>query len=194
MKAAAIDPKTINAVFLQRPRADADSDGSPRQTSRTAALWTQKPSGDLAVLRDRRAAGEKLTFPLNGEDVKHRGHAIEFRINAEDPSRNFAPGPGVISTFHSPGGPGVRLDTHVYTGYRVPPNYDSLLAKLIVAGPTRREAIVRARHVLDQFIIEGVPTTIPFLRRIVDDPRFVEGDVDTGFVARMISEGKEEEK
>jgi acetyl-CoA carboxylase biotin carboxylase subunit len=125
--------------------------------------------------------------------MKHRGHAIEFRINAEDPSRNFAPGPGVISTFHPPGGPGVRLDTHVYTGYRVPPNYDSLLAKLIVAGATRREAIIRARHVLDQFIIEGVPTTIPFLRAIVDDPRFLEGDVDTGFVARMMADGEEEE-
>jgi acetyl-CoA carboxylase biotin carboxylase subunit len=136
------------------------------------------------------AAGEKLGFPMNGEGVKHRGHAIEFRINAEDPTRNFAPGPGVISTFHPPGGPGVRLDTHVYTGYRVPPNYDSLLAKLIVSGSSRREAIVRARHVLEQFIIEGVPTTIPFLRRIVEDPRFVDGDVDTGFVARMLSEEK----
>jgi acetyl-CoA carboxylase biotin carboxylase subunit len=136
------------------------------------------------------AAGEKLGFPMNGEGVKHRGHAIEFRINAEDPTRNFAPGPGVISTFHPPGGPGVRLDTHVYTGYRVPPNYDSLLAKLIVSGSSRREAIVRARHVLEQFIIEGVPTTIPFLRRIVEGPRFVDGDVDTGFVARMLSEEK----
>jgi acetyl-CoA carboxylase biotin carboxylase subunit len=147
---------------------------------------------DLVKEQIRVAAGEKLGFPMNGESVKHRGHAIEFRINAEDPSRNFAPGPGVISTFHSPGGPGVRLDTHVYTGYRVPPNYDSLLAKLIVSGSTRHEAIVRARHVLDQFIIEGVPTTIPFLRRIVEDRRFVEGDVDTSFVARMMSEEKEE--
>ncbi len=148
---------------------------------------------DLVKEQIRVAAGEKLSFPMNGEGVKHRGHAIEFRINAEDPDRNFAPGPGVISTFHPPGGPGVRLDTHVYTGYRVPPNYDSLLAKLIVSGPTRHEAIVRARHVLDQFIIEGVPSTIPFLRRIVDDRRFVEGDVDTGFVARMLAEEKEEE-
>lgn len=146
---------------------------------------------DLVKEQIRVAAGEKLGFPLNGQGVKHRGHAIEFRINAEDPARNFAPGPGTISTFHPPGGPGVRLDTHVYTGYRVPPNYDSLLAKLIVSGSTRREAIVRARHVLEQFIIEGVPTTIPFLRAIVDDPHFVEGDVDTGFVARMMAEAKE---
>jgi acetyl-CoA carboxylase biotin carboxylase subunit len=148
---------------------------------------------DLVKEQIRVAAGEKLRFPANGDGVKHRGHAIEFRINAEDPDRNFAPGPGVISTFHAPGGPGVRLDTHVYTGYRVPPNYDSLLAKLIVSGSTRHEAIVRARHVLEQFIIEGVPTTIPFLRRIVEDRHFVEGDVDTGFVARMMAEEKEDE-
>ena len=109
-------------------------------------------------------------------------------MNAEDPERNFAPCPGVIRTFHPPGGPGVRLDTHVYAGYKVPPNYDSLLAKLIVSGNTRDEAIVRARHVLDQFIIEGIPTTIPFLRKIVDDDAFVRGELDTGFVARMMAE------
>jgi acetyl-CoA carboxylase biotin carboxylase subunit len=134
------------------------------------------------------AAGEPLSFKMNGNGVQHRGHAIEFRINAEDPARNFAPGPGTITTFHPPGGPGVRLDTHIYQGYRVPPNYDSLLAKLIVSGTTRAETIVRARHVLDHFIIEGVPTTIPFLRQIVDDERFIAGDVDTGFVARMQAE------
>ena len=145
---------------------------------------------DLVKEQIRIAAGERMGFSMNGQAVHHRGHAIEFRINAEDPDRNFAPGPGTITTFHPPGGPGVRLDTHVYTGYRVPPNYDSLLAKLIVAGGTRQEAILRARHVLDQFIIEGVPTTIPFLRRIVDDPAFVRGEVDTGFVARMMAEEK----
>lgn len=143
---------------------------------------------DLVKEQIRVAAGEPLTFPEMSEHFQHRGHAIEFRINAEDPDRNFAPGPGVIQTFHPPGGPGVRLDTHVYTGYIVPPNYDSLIAKLIVSGATRAEAIVRARHVLDQFIIEGVPTTLPFLRRIVDDPAFIAGDVDTGFVERMMAE------
>ncbi len=141
---------------------------------------------DLVKEQIRVAAGEPLSIP---DEVEHRVHAIEFRINAEDPDRNFAPGPGTITTFHPPGGPGVRLDTHVYAGYRVPPNYDSLLGKLIVSGNTREEAIVRARHALDQFIIEGVPTTIPFLRRIVDDAGFVRGDVDTGFVARMMAEG-----
>ncbi len=141
---------------------------------------------DLVKEQIRVAAGEQLAFPLNGEGFQHRGHAIEFRINAEDPSRNFAPCPGTITTFHPPGGPGVRLDTHVYAGYRVPPHYDSLIAKLIVSATTRAEAIVRARHVLDQFIIEGIPTTLPFLREIVDDPDFVAGNVDTGLVARMM--------
>jgi acetyl-CoA carboxylase biotin carboxylase subunit len=125
-------------------------------------------------------------FDLLKEQI--RVHAIEFRINAEDPDRNFAPGPGTITTFHAPGGPGVRFDSHIYAGYKVPPNYDSLLAKLIVSGKTREEAIVRARHVMDQMVIEGIPTTIPFLRKIVDDPYFVDGDVDTGFVARMMAE------
>lgn len=140
---------------------------------------------DLVKEQIRVAAGEPLTVP---DKVEHQRHAIEFRINAEDPDRNFAPGPGTITTFHPPGGPGVRLDTHVYTGYTVPPYYDSLLAKLIVSGNSRDEAIVRARHVLDQFIIEGIPTTIPFLREVVDDDAFVRGDVDTGFVARMQAE------
>jgi len=140
---------------------------------------------DLVKEQIRVAAGEPLLVP---DEVEHRVHAIEVRINAEDPDRNFAPGPGTITTFHPPGGPGVRLDTHVYQGYFVPPHYDSLIAKLIVSGSTRMEAIVRARHVLDQFIIEGIPTTIPFLRRIVDDEAFVRGDVDTGFVARMMAE------
>ena len=143
---------------------------------------------DLVKEQIRVAAGEPLAFPMNGTDFQHRGHAIEFRINAEDPSRNFAPGSGTIQTFHPPGGPGVRLDTHVYAGYKVPAHYDSLIAKLIVSGLTRTETIIRARHVLDQFIIEGIPTTLPFLRRIVDDEAFVEGDVDTGFVARMMAE------
>ena len=140
---------------------------------------------DLLKEQIRVAAGEPLAAP---EHVTHRLHAIEFRVNAEDPDRGFAPAPGKITTFHPPGGPGVRLDTHVYAGYTVPRHYDSLLAKLIVSGNTRDEAIVRARHVLDQFIIEGIPTTLPFLRRIVDDDAFVRGEVDTGFVARLMAE------
>lgn len=144
---------------------------------------------DLVKEQIRVAAGEALAFPTNGSvNLHQRGHAIEFRVNAEDPDRNFIPGPGKITTFHPPGGPGIRIDTHVYAGYNVPPYYDSLLAKLIVSGATREEAILRARHSLDQFIIEGIPTTLPFLRRIVENDAFLEGDINTSFVARMLSE------
>jgi acetyl-CoA carboxylase biotin carboxylase subunit len=117
--------------------------------------------------------------------VEFRGHAIECRINAEDPERGFAPSPGTILTFHPPGGPGVRLDTHVYAGYRVPPFYDSLLAKLIVHGSTRDEALARMRIALSSFVLEGVHTTIPFLLRVLDHPDFIAGDVDTKFLERM---------
>ena len=144
---------------------------------------------DLVKEQIRVAAGEALAFPTNGlVNLHQRGHAIEFRVNAEDPDRNFIPGSGKITTFHPPGGPGIRIDTHVYAGYNVPPYYDSLLAKLIVSGATREEAILRARHSLEQFIIEGIPTTLPFLRRILEDDAFLEGDIDTSFVARMLGE------
>jgi acetyl-CoA carboxylase, biotin carboxylase subunit len=137
---------------------------------------------DLVKEQIRAAAG----LPLSVADpVEYRGHAIECRINAEDPDRNFAPSPGVIQTFHPPGGPGVRLDTHVYAGYRVPPFYDSLLAKLIVHGSTREEALARMRIALSSFVLEGVHTTIPFLLRVLDHPDFIAGDVDTKFLERM---------
>ena len=141
---------------------------------------------DLVKEQIRVAAGEPLSFPK--EQVTHRGHAIEFRINAEDPERGFAPSPGQITTFHPPGGPGVRLDTHAYSGYRVPPNYDSLLAKLIVFGNDRAEAIARARNALGSFVIEGVHTTIPFLSEVVRDARFVKGEVDTSFLERFMAD------
>ena len=135
---------------------------------------------DLVKEQIRVAAGEPLSFP-RGEQP-HRGHAIEFRVNAEDPARNFAPSPGLITTFHQPGGPGVRVDTHVYSGYRVPPFYDSLLAKLIVWGNTRLEAVVRGREALESFVVEGVSTTIDYLAEITRDEAFRAGEVDTGFV------------
>lgn len=132
------------------------------------------------------AAREPLSFAK--QQMDHRGWAIEFRINAEDPDRNFAPSPGMISTFHTPGGPGVRLDTHVYSGYVVPPQYDSLLAKLIVFGNSREEALSRARNALGSFVIEGVHTTLPLLAEVVRDERFVKGDVDTSFLDRFMAE------
>ena len=135
---------------------------------------------DLVKEQIRVAAGEKLSFPSGGAPL--RGHAIEFRINAEDPARDFLPGPGLIRTFHPPGGPGVRLDTHVYAGYRVPPFYDSLLAKLIVSGNSRDEALVRAQHALETFVIEGIPTTIEFLAEIARSEEFASGRIDTHFI------------
>jgi acetyl-CoA carboxylase biotin carboxylase subunit len=113
-----------------------------------------------------------------------RGHAIECRVNAEDPARNFQPCPGTITVYHPPGGPGVRVDTHIYAGYTVPPYYDSLLAKVIVHSNSRAEALARMNQALDSFIIEGVTTTIPFLRRVIQHPDFVAGRVDTKFLER----------
>jgi acetyl-CoA carboxylase, biotin carboxylase subunit len=146
---------------------------------------TEVTSGfDLVKEQILVAAGEPLSFPE--EQTVLRGHAIEFRVNAEDPDRNFQPSPGRITTFHPPGGPGVRLDTHVYSGYMVPPYYDSLLAKLIVSGKTREEALVRARYALNSFVIEGVHTTIPFLSEIIETDEFQRGEVDTGFLERFV--------
>jgi acetyl-CoA carboxylase biotin carboxylase subunit len=136
---------------------------------------------DLVKEQIRVAAGERLSVrglpPL-------RGHVIEVRVNAEDPTRNFQPSPGRIEVFNPPGGPGVRVDTHIYTGYTVPPYYDSLLAKLICQGGTRMEAIKRMQIALDSFIVEGVTTTVPFLGRVMQNPRFQAGEVDTKFLER----------
>ena len=137
---------------------------------------------DLVKEQIRVAAGEPIQFEIKGGRV--RGHAIECRVNAEDPYRNFQPSPGKIEVYHPPGGPGVRLDTHIYAGYTVPPYYDSLLAKVIVHGNSRDEALARMRQALDSFIIEGVTTTIPFLRRVIEHPDFAAGKVDTKLLER----------
>ncbi|HSP92915.1 MAG TPA: acetyl-CoA carboxylase biotin carboxylase subunit [Thermoanaerobaculia bacterium] len=126
------------------------------------------------------AAGEPISF---SRTLAPRGHAIEFRINAEDPV-TFQPSPGKITTFHMPGGLGVRIDTAAYQGYVIPPYYDSLIAKLIVSGRNRQEAIQRGRRALDLFVIEGIKTTIPMHRRILDDPDFVDGRLSTRFMDR----------
>src|SRR5580765_1848544 len=127
------------------------------------------------------AAGAPLSF--GPRQLQPRGHAIEFRINAEDPF-TFQPSPGRITAFHPPGGHGVRMDTAAYSGYFIPPYYDSLIAKLIVRGRNRREAIQRGRRALDTFVIEGIKTTIPMHRRILDDPDFVDGKLSTRFMER----------
>lgn len=136
---------------------------------------------DLIEWQLRVAEGEKIT---SGNHVPV-GHSIECRINAEDPFRNFSPSPGKITAFHSPKGRGVRCDTHVYAGYTVPPTYDSMIAKLIVRETTRDRAITKMLRALDEFIIEGLKTTVPFHQQLLQDPRFVAGDFDTKFLERF---------
>jgi acetyl-CoA carboxylase biotin carboxylase subunit len=126
------------------------------------------------------AAGEKLEF--SQKSIMMAGHSIECRINAEDPANDFRPSPGTITDFHLPGGMGVRIDTHCYSGYEVPPNYDSMIAKLIVHAPTREGAIARMLRALDEFVIVGIKTTIPLHKRILQHPLFVKGQYTTKFL------------
>ncbi len=137
---------------------------------------------DLICQQIRIAAGEQL--PFSQKDIQSRGHVIECRINAEDPVRDFQPCPGLIEVFVPPGGPGVRVDSHCYSGYRIPPNYDSMIGKLLVHRATRDEAIRTMLRALDEFVIEGPRTTIPLLRDVLRHSDFVTGDHDTGFVER----------
>ncbi len=139
---------------------------------------------DLIREQIRVAAGEKLRHEQ--KDIVQRGHAIEVRINAEDTANDFRPSAGTVTTWRPPGGPGVRLDSHVITGYRVPPNYDSMVAKLLVHQPTRAEAFAVMRRALREFIVEGIHTTIPIHKRIFDNAEFIEGKVDTTFIERTL--------
>ena len=140
---------------------------------------TEQVTGhDLIKLQLQVAAGERLPR----KRVVQRGHAIECRINAEDPSANFLPSPGTITDFHMPGGFGVRVDTHAYTGYAIPSHYDSLVAKLIVFAQTREGAVRKMSSALDEFVIEGIKTTIPFHRQVMKSAKFQSGDFDTSFL------------
>jgi acetyl-CoA carboxylase, biotin carboxylase subunit len=139
---------------------------------------------DLVKEQIRVAAGLPLSFAQ--KDIVQRGHAIECRINAEDPARDFAPSPGTITYWQPPGGPGVRMDTHVVAGYKVPPNYDSMVAKLLVHQPTRAAAIATMRRALREFVVEGIKTTIPLHREIFQNSSFIEGHVDTTFIERYL--------
>ncbi len=142
---------------------------------------TEEVTGiDLVQEQIRAAAGEELRWKQ--EDVQLRGHAFEFRVNAEDPDRNFLPAPGTLTAFHVPGGFGVRVDSHAYEGYRIPPYYDSLIAKLIVRGTDREDALRRAGRALDEFVIEGVPTTLPFHREMLKSEAFRKGEIHTSYL------------
>jgi len=144
---------------------------------------TEEVTG-VDIVKEQIAVAGGVPLSFAGRDLAPRGHAIEFRINAEDPV-TFTPSPGRLATFHPPGGLGVRVDTAAHQGYSVPPYYDSLIAKLIVSGRDRAEAIARGRRALDFFVVEGVKTTIPLHRRILDDPDFVEGKLTTRFMERF---------
>ncbi len=165
-----------------------DTDGSFYFMEMNTRIQVEHPVTEMVTGIDivkeqiRVAGGAPLSLPADMNGL--RGHAIECRVNAEDPYRNFQPCPGLITAYHPPGGPGVRVDTHVYAGYTVPPHYDSLLAKVIVHGRDRAEALARMGQALDSFILEGVTTTIPFLARVIRHPDFMAGKIDTRFLER----------
>ncbi|MEW9096796.1 MAG: acetyl-CoA carboxylase biotin carboxylase subunit [Clostridiaceae bacterium] len=137
---------------------------------------------DLIKEQIKIASGEKLS--ISQEEIKLQGHSIECRVNAEDPERDFMPSPGQVKILFMPGGPGVRVDTHLYDGYVIPPNYDSMMAKLIVYGKDREEAINKMRRALTEFLIEGVKTNIDYQFNIINDSNFIKGDYHTGFINR----------
>ncbi len=184
-EAAVRGAQAINYVGAGTVEMLLDTDGSFYFMEMNTRIQVEHPvtemltGVDLVKEQIRVAAGEELTVKTL---PAFRGHVIECRVNAEDPSRNFQPSPGLIHTFHPPGGPGVRVDTHVYAGYTVPPFYDSLLAKLIVQGRDRPEAIRRMQIALESFVVEGVTTTIPFLARVMQHPNFMRGDIHTKFL------------
>lgn len=142
---------------------------------------------DLVKEQIKIAAGQRLSFEQ--KEVNSQGHVIEFRINAEDPANNFAPSPGQVEWVHFPGGPGIRVDSHVYSGYDILPFYDSLIAKLIVCGDTREEAIQRMSGALSEFMIEGVKTTAPLGRAILNDTLFRRGCYHTAYLEQLLKDG-----
>ncbi len=168
-----------------------DDDGSYYFMEMNTRIQVEHPVTEMVhgidLIREqiRIAAGREMD--VGDESMRLNGHAIECRINAEDSRRGFLPSPGMITSFHPPGGPGVRVDTHAYMPYEIPPNYDSLVAKLIVHDRTREEAILRMRRALEEFIIEGITTTIPFHKIVMSHPRFIAGDYDTHFIDQMDS-------
>jgi acetyl-CoA carboxylase biotin carboxylase subunit len=178
-----------------------DPDGNFYFMEMNARIQVEHPVTEEATRRDlvkeqiSVAAGEKLS--IFQDEIGIRGHAIECRINAEDPNHGFRPCPGRITYVHMPGGPGVRVDSHVYSGYDIPPHYDSMIGKIITFGNNRDEAIARMNRALTECIVEGIETTIPFHLQVMRDEHFQRGQYDTGYVERLLSgewgEGKSSE-
>ncbi|MBI3751704.1 MAG: acetyl-CoA carboxylase biotin carboxylase subunit [Chloroflexi bacterium] len=166
-----------------------DRDGNPYFIEINCRIQVEHPvtemltGVDMVGLQLRIAAGEPLA--LAQSDIKLTGHAIEFRINAEDPAHDFRPGAGVVSRYHAPGGPGVRMDSHLYEGYEVPPYYDSLLGKLIVWGPDRATAIARGRAALDELLVEGLTTNVEIHQALLANDAFLEGHMTTNLLDRV---------
>jgi acetyl-CoA carboxylase biotin carboxylase subunit len=146
---------------------------------------------DLVQEQIHVAAGEKLR--LRQKDIQFRGHAIECRINAEDPYR-FTPSPGKITSYHPPGGPGIRVDSHVYQGYSVPPNYDSMVGKVIAYGATREQALGRMRIALSEMVVEGIQTNIPLHREMLNDTRFMKGGVSIHYLEQKLAQEEKKRK
>ena len=140
----------------------------------------------IDLIKNQILCHSQIPLPDWMKDMKLRGHSIECRINAEDPEKSFMPSPGLINSFHMPGGNGIRVDTHAYSGYYVPQYDDSMIAKLIVHAPTRREAISRMESALNECVVEGIKTTIPFLKNIISNPDFINGDIHTGFIDKLM--------
>ena len=146
---------------------------------------------DLVQEQIRVAAGEKL--PYRQKDIQFRGHAVECRINAEDPYR-FTPSPGKITSYHPPGGPGIRVDSHVYQGYSVPPNYDSMVGKVIAFGATRAQALARMRIALSEMVVEGIQTNIPLHREMMNDTLFMRGGVSIHYLEQKLAQEQKKKK
>jgi acetyl-CoA carboxylase biotin carboxylase subunit len=190
-EAAVKAAKSINYVGAGTVEFLVDSNGNFYFMEMNTRIQVEHPvtemitGYDLIAEQIRIAQGEKLRF--RQADVEIRGHAIECRINAEDPKQNFRPHPGKISAYLPPGGPGVRVDSHVYTDYEIPPYYDSLIGKLIVWAGDRPSAIKRMQRALRECAIIGVPTTLEFHQRILQTPAFLAGDVYTNFIEEHLT-------
>jgi len=197
-EAAIAVAKAVNYVNAGTVEFLVDGDGNYYFMEINARIQVEHPVTELTTGVDlvkeqiRLASGEELTFTF--DDLTRRGCAIECRINAEDPERGFLPSPGRIEVYQPPGGFGVRLDTHLYQGYELPIFYDSLMAKLIAYDLTRKGAISVMRRALEEFRIEPVKTTIPLYLNIMEDPEFLNGDFDTGFIKKFVPDDEEDEE
>ncbi len=193
-EAAIKGAKAVNYNSLGTMEFLLDAKGSFYFMEMNTRIQVEHPVTEMVTGRDlikeqiRVAAGEKLSF--SQEEIRWSGHAIECRVNAEDPDQDFLPCPGMVSLYHPPGGPNVRVDSHLFTGYRIPPHYDSLLGKIIVHGKNRQEAIRTMLRALDEMTVEPMRTTVPFHRRVLEDRNFVAGNYSTDFVERLSSASK----